>query len=150
MAWEEKITWLEGAVALGVPAVYFGIMWGRLADTSASAIEYQSTLLWAIGVSIALTVVGAILTGIGSGIAAELREEGSAKDMDRKDERDVTINRKGTVAGHYVSSGLLVGALALAMLEYDHFWIANSIYLAFVVGAFVTAVVKLVSYRRGF
>ena len=40
--------------------------------------------------------------------------------------------------------------LGLAMAEVDYFWIANSIYLACVVSGVVTAVVKIVAYRRGF
>ena len=35
------------------------------------------------------------------------------------------------------------------MLEWQYFWIANLIYLSFVVPALVSAVVKLVMYRRG-
>ena len=40
--------------------------------------------------------------------------------------------------------------MALIMLEYEYFWIANALYLSFVVGSFVAATVKLVAYRRGF
>jgi hypothetical protein len=37
----------------------------------------------------------------------------------------------------------------LAMAEGDHFWIANAIYLAFVLSALTASVVKIVAYRRG-
>jgi hypothetical protein len=36
------------------------------------------------------------------------------------------------------------------MLRYDPFWIANALYLSFVVGALVSSAAKLVAYRRGF
>ncbi len=36
------------------------------------------------------------------------------------------------------------------MLEADYFWIANALYLSFVVAMVVSAVVKIVAYRRGF
>ena len=39
--------------------------------------------------------------------------------------------------------------LLLTMAEVDYFWIANSLYLAFIIAAVVGAVVKLVAYRRG-
>ena len=32
----------------------------------------------------------------------------------------------------------------------DQFWIANALYLAFVLAAIASAVVKIIAYRRGF
>jgi hypothetical protein len=46
-----------------------------------------------------------------------------------------------------------VGALAamlMALAEWPFFWIANVIYLGFVLQAGSSAIVKLVLYRRGF
>jgi hypothetical protein len=43
-----------------------------------------------------------------------------------------------------------VAALLMAMAEWDHFWIANVIYLAFVLSAILGSVAKIVAYRRGF
>lgn len=43
-----------------------------------------------------------------------------------------------------------VAALLMAMAEWDHFWIANVIYLAFVLSAMLGSVAKIVAYRRGF
>lgn len=40
--------------------------------------------------------------------------------------------------------------LGLAMAKAEQFWIANALYMAFVLAAFVSAVVKIVAYRRGF
>jgi len=42
-----------------------------------------------------------------------------------------------------------LGALILAWMEAPHFWIANVIYLAFVLQAILSSVAKLVAYRRG-
>ena len=44
----------------------------------------------------------------------------------------------------------MVGVLALTMLQYEYFWIANALYLSFVVATLVSSVVKLVAYHRGF
>jgi len=52
--------------------------------------------------------------------------------------------------GYYVSSVGVVGAMALTMLEYEYFWIANALYVSFVLASLVSATVKLVAYRRGF
>jgi hypothetical protein len=150
MSFEEKVTWVNAVVTAIVPGVYFATVLGRLGQTPASEIAYQVPLLIAIGVSILLTIVGSIMTGIGSGIAAEIMEPGSSKEVGRSDERDKTIGRRGELVGYYVSSVGVVGAMALTMLEYPYFWIANALYLGFVVAALVSATVKLVAYRRGF
>jgi hypothetical protein len=150
MPFEEKITWVNAVVTVVVPIAYFAIMLGRLGDTSAADIAYQKPLLIAIGASIVLTIIGAILTGIGSGISAELRGRRAEDEIDRKDERDKTISRHGDLIGYYVASAGMVGVLALTMLEYEYFWIANTLYLSFVVATLVASVVKLVAYHRGF
>ena len=150
MPFEEKVTWVNAVVSAIVPAVYFVIVLGQVGSVPAAEIAYQRPMLIAIGVSIVLTIVGSILTGIGSGISAEIMQPGSGADIGRSDERDKQIIRRGELIGYYVSSVGVVGAMALTMLEYPYFWIANALYLAFVVAALVSAAVKLVAYRRGF
>ena len=55
--------------------------------------------------------------------------------------------------GEYIGQSFLVaGALAamvMAMVELPHFWIANALYLAFVLSGILATVTKLVFYRRG-
>jgi hypothetical protein len=150
MPFEEKLTWVNLVVAVVVPVAYFATMLGRLGDVSAADISYQRPLLIAIGASVVLTIVGSILAGIGTGISAELRGRSASDDIDRKDERDKLISRRGDLIGFYVSSVGMVGVLALTMLEYEYFWIASALYLSFVVGTLVGSVVKIVSYHRGF
>ncbi len=150
MPFEEKMTWVSLVVTLVVPVVYFAIMLGRLGDVPAADIHYQWPLIIAIGASIGLTIAGAIATAIGTAVAAEVRGRSAAGEIDRKDERDVRISRHGDLVGFYVSSAGVVAVLALTMLEYDYFWIANALYLSFAVGTLVGSVVKLVAYRRGF
>jgi hypothetical protein len=150
MPFEEKISWVNAVVMAIVPVAYFVVMLGRLGDTSAADISYQRPLLIAIGVSIALTIVGSIMAGIGTGISAELHGRSASAEIDRKDERDKQISRHGDLIGFSVSSAGMVGVLALTMLEYEYFWIASALYLSFVVGTLVGSVVKIVSYHRGF
>jgi hypothetical protein len=147
---EEKLTWVSLVVAVVVPVVYFAIMLGRLGTESAADISYQVPLLIAIGVSVVLTVVGAIMAAIGTSISAELRGRSASDEVDRKDERDKQISRRGDLIGFYVSSVGMVGVLALTMLEYEYFWIASALYLSFVIGMVVGSLVKIVSYHRGF
>lgn len=154
MPFEEKATWVSAVVTAIVPAVYFVSVMGQVGRVPVAQIAYQRPLLIAIGVAVLLTIVGAIVTAIvtaiGSAITTEITGEGSPDDVGRKDERDVSIDRRGELVGYYVSSGGVVGAMALTMLEYPHFWIANALYASFVVGSLTAAVVKLVAYRRGF
>jgi hypothetical protein len=150
MPFEEKMTWVNGVVTIVVPVVYFVVMIGRLQSTAAADIAYQRPLIIAIVATIVLTIIGSIAAAVGTGISAELRGRKASDDIDRKDERDKRISRHGDLIGLYVSSAGVVVALALTMLKADYFWIANALYLAFVVGTLVGTTVKLVAYRRGF
>ena len=63
--------------------------------------------------------------------------------------RDRDIGRFGEyVAGTLLGIGMVVPFI-LAITEADHFWIANAMYLVFVLQAIVGAVIKLFAYRRG-
>jgi hypothetical protein len=133
MPFEEKFTWVSAVLSTGVAAVYFAIVFDQMRTVPVEQIAYQRPLLIAIGALIALTVLGSILIAIGSAISARIKGNGSADDINRRDERDTDINRRGELIGYYVSSGGALGALALAMLRCDQFWIANALYLSFVV-----------------
>jgi cell division protein FtsW (lipid II flippase) len=96
-------------------------------------------MLWTIGAAIAASIVGHIVVAIAW-----------PKDADKKDQRDKEINRFGDYIGQsFVVIGA-VAALVLSMAEVDHFWIANVIYLAFVLSALLGSTAKIVAYRRGF
>jgi hypothetical protein len=150
MPFEEKFTWVYAAVAVVVPAAYFTIVLRQLGTTPAAEIAYQRPLLIAMGASIVLSIVGSIVIAIGAAISAQVLGNGSVDEIDRKDERDVSIGHRGELVGYYVMSAGAVGVLALTMLGYAHFWIANALYLSFVVAALASSAVKIVAYRRGF
>lgn len=150
MPFEEKLTWVNLVVTLGVAATYFVIVLAPLGEVPATEIAYQRPLLISVGASIVLTIIGAILAAIGTAVTGELTGRDATKDIDRKDERDVDINRRGDLFGYYVASVGALGVMALTMLEYDYFWIANMLYLSFVAAALVSGVFKLVLYHRGY
>ena len=150
MSFEEKFTWVSAVVSAAVAAVYCAVVLRHLGEVPAAEIAYRRPMLIAFGAMIVLTIVGTIVTAIGTAVSAEITGNGSVKDIDRKDERDVQIGRRGLLAGSYV---MWVGALCvmgLTMLEQDYFWIANALYLTFVVSGLVSSAVKLIAYRRGF
>ncbi len=149
MTFEEKTQWVYLLVAAIVPAVYFADVLRQLSTTPASQIAYQRPMIIAIVASVLLTIVGSIIAAIGSAISAEIAGR-DASEIDKKDERDVLIGRRGELVGYYVTSVGVVGVLVLTMLEYDYFWLANALYLTFVIAAIVSTAVKLVAYRRGF
>lgn len=139
MTYEEKNAWIYAALAIVIPVTYFGSILPRLGNTAATEIAYQQPLLIAIGAAIVSAIVLSIVLGIFS-----------PKTAGKKDQRDKDINRLGEyVAGIILGVGFIL-PFGLALIEADHFWIANAIYLVFVLSAFCGTTVKLVAYRRGF
>ncbi len=100
--------------------------------------------------SIILTILGSIAMAIATAIGVEITGNGSVDDIDRTDERDVLISRRGDIVGYYVASAGAVLALIITMLEYDYFWIANTLYLSFAIAGLVAGIVKLRAYHKGF
>jgi hypothetical protein len=150
MTFKEKMAWVNALVTFVVGVVYFTIVGRRLDSGPVSEIAYQWPMIIAIGVSIVSTIIGTIVVTIGTAVRAEITGEGSVKDIDRADERDVGIDRRGELVGYYVSSAGVLAALVLAMLRHDQFWIANALYLFLLIGSVASSVAKIVLYRRGF
>jgi len=150
MSFKEKMAWVSALVTAVVGAVYFGVVSARLDGAAVSEIDYKWWMIGAIGATIVASIVGAIVMAIATAIRAEITGEGSVDDVDREDERDKSIDRRGELFGYYVSSVGVLAALGLAWLRQDQFWIANALYLFCLVGAVVSSVAKIVFYRRGF
>jgi hypothetical protein len=150
MPFEEKMTWVTVVIGALVPIAYLAEVVPQLAETPAADVDYQGPLVAAVIASIVLTIAAAIAIAIVSAIGAEITGSGSADDIDRKDERDVSISRRGDVVGYYVAATGAVVALIITMLEFDYFWIANTLYLSLAVAGLVSGIVKLRAYRRGF
>lgn len=134
MTYGERHAWGYLTTAIAVPIVYGAIMFTRLDSTPADQIDFQVPLLLAVAASILLNVF----------LAPAPR-----RGRDRRDERDTAIGRRGTTAAHRTLIAGALGALALAMFEAAPFWIANALYLAFVLSAVAESIVKIVAYRRG-
>jgi hypothetical protein len=150
MAFEEKMAWLNVFVTVVAVGWYASVVAGSLGTVPVEAIAYRGPLIIAVGAMVAATVAGSIAIAVAAAIGAEIRERGTGSDIDRKDERDRRIEGFGDRVAFYVSNTLLVGVLALAMLEFEHFWIANAAFGTLVLAGLVANAVKLVAYRRGF
>jgi hypothetical protein len=86
---------------------------------------------------------------IGLAIAAHI-VIAAPDDAGKRDQRDKDIKGYGEYVGGLVLSVAAVVSLILALAEVDHFWIADAIYLAFILAATAGSIVKIVAYRRGF
>ncbi|MFD5098467.1 hypothetical protein [Streptomyces albidochromogenes] len=139
VALEEKRAWGMLLVAIVSYAVFLAVVLGRSGDEPLARTPYVAALLWTVG--------GAIVANIVLHIAlAALFPE----DAGTKDQRDREIHRFGEHVGQsFVVLGGVAG-LVLAMAGSDPFWIANAIYLAFVLSALLGSATKIVSYRLGF
>ncbi len=138
MSFEEKGIWAYTVIAVGVSAIYFAIVLGQLPQTAPADIAFQVPLVVTIGVAIGLSIAAHIVVAI---MAPE--------DAGKSDQRDKDINRFGEYVGGLVLGVAAVVPFILALVEADHFWIANTIYLAFVLSTTIGSVVKIVAYRRG-
>jgi hypothetical protein len=147
MSSEEKGQWVYLVVITVTYLAYVVITAWQLGQTAPADIDYAPVMLAAIGIAIVLAIVGRIVVEIGGGIAAEMAGQEA---IHVADIRDRDIGRFGEYfAGTVLGVGMVL-PFVLTLAEFDYFWIANAIYLAFVVSAVVGAVVKLVAYRRGF
>jgi hypothetical protein len=139
MASEERSAWQYGILAIVAYTVYLIIVLGRAQSAPLTEVDYVWPMLWTIGGSIAGAIVLAILIGMFF-----------PKDAGKVDVRDKEISRFGDHVGQgFVIAGALA-AMLMAMFEWDHFWIANVIYLGFVLSAILSSIARIVAYRGGF
>ncbi|MGC0273615.1 hypothetical protein ACO0LV_11550 [Pseudactinotalea sp. Z1739] len=124
-------------VTLAVFAGYVATVLGR-AQTPITATAYQVPLLVAVGVAVIATVVLRVLVEI-------VRPS----ETYRADSRDRDIDRLGVIRSWGLVVAGALAALVMALAEWPHFWIANALYLSFVLHAAMNSVVKLVAYRQG-
>ncbi len=139
MSFEEKGTWLYLTIVIVLPVIYLTTIIGQVSSVPVSDIEYQGRLLAAIAAAIALAIVGMI--------AIAILSHGEA---DKSDQRDKDINRLGEYVGGTVLAFGMIVPFGLAMAAAPHFWIANVMYLVFVIAGICGTIVKLALYRRGF
>lgn len=138
MSSEERSAWVMVVVATAVYAIYVAVVLSQASGAPLTTVDYVPTMLWAIGGSIVASIVLTILWSFFT-----------PRDTGKKDTRDREIGRYGEYTGRWVLIAGAAGALILAMVRADYFWIANVLYLGFVLSAILGSIVKIVAYRRG-
>jgi hypothetical protein len=134
MAAEEKSAWIMLILAIVVYPVY--LMWVLNSAGGAPLTEapYVIPMLATIGGSIVLSILLHIFF---------------APQIGKKDQREKEIHRFGEYTGYaFITIGALA-AMVFAMFRFDHFWIANVVYLCFVLSAILSSTAKVVAYRTG-
>jgi hypothetical protein len=139
MSSEERNVWVFLVVAVLFYTAYVVVVLSRAQDVPLNEVAYVGPLLWSIGGAIVASIVGTIAVGLVN-----------RRDGHLKDQRDKEIDRLGERTGQsFVVIGAL-GAMVLALVEADWFWIANLVYLCFILSAILSSVTKLAAYRRDF
>ncbi|WP_157157166.1 hypothetical protein [Diaminobutyricimonas sp. LJ205] len=136
MTFEERRAWIEGIVAVVTYIGYVIVVLSQAGGQPLTEAQYIAPMFWAIGISIVLSIIVGIAVSIGR--------------SSKVDQRDREIYRLGQFMGQgwIVLAG--VGALLLAMVEADYFWIANAIYLGFTLWAITSCIARVIAYRGGF
>lgn len=138
----EKRTWTVLVTALACYVGYVAVVVGRVRadgrpELALSDVDYAAPLLWSIGLAIAANVLAEV-------VWSSLPGASRASDV-----RDAEIGRFGDQVGQaFVVIGA-VAALLLALAEQPGFWIANAIYLGFVLSTVFGSLAKIAGYRQG-
>jgi hypothetical protein len=139
MSYEERGQWVYLVVIVITYAAYVVLILAGADGRPLHEVDYVPTMLWLIGAGILASIVGRIL------VAIAWHGEGHETDV-----RDRDINRLGEYVGGLILGIGMAVPFILAITEADYFWIANAMYLVFVLAAVVSAATKLVAYSRGF
>lgn len=159
MTMNERTVWAYLVTVVLTSGVYFTLMAVRLAGEPAEQIDWVVPMLWAIGASVVCTVLLTILVTITGTVARSVRPTcsgrlgagGTPVEVDTAtDARDHDIDVLGDRAGLGVLGAGFLGALVLAMIDADTFWIGNLLFAFGSLGAVVESTTKLRMYRRGF
>lgn len=148
MSYEEKSTWINLAIQIGLGIWYTSRIWSKAQTTSVADISYLGDLVTLVVATVVLTVAVTIVVSVF--LAGRAAVTGDTMDIDRTDERDKTIGRFAGNIGGVVLGVAMVVPLGLAVFEFDHFWIAHAMLGGFFLSELAAGGVKIFSYRRGF
>jgi hypothetical protein len=138
MSYEEKGVWAYLFASAGAYTAYLAIVVPRLLHTPAAHVAYLLPLL--------VTTLASVLIAT---VVRSALEVARPSDSSKADVRDRDIARFAEHASRWCVVGGATAGLIMAVDHWDYFWIANVIYLGFVLWAVVGSVLRLVAYHRG-
>lgn len=134
MAAEEKSAWIMLFLAIVAPITY--VIW--VLNDAGDGPLVDAPYVWPM----VFTIVGSIVLSI-------ILHIFFAPQMGKKDQREREIHRFGEYTGYaFITIGALA-AMVFSWFEFDHFWIANVVYLCFILSAILGSIAKIVAYRAG-
>jgi len=138
MSYEEKGVWTTLFFMAGAYIAYLAIIVPQLLQTPPAHVNYILPLTFT-----------AIPSAIIALLVRSALELFSPSDSSKADARDRDIKRFGEHASRWCVAGGAMLGLWGAVGHWDYFWIANVIWLGFVLWIVVGSVLMLVAYRRG-
>jgi len=149
MGMEERSAWVQVFAFAITTGAYLVVVLPEVSSKPIDDVDWVVPLLWALGISILTVIIGSIIAGVGGAIG--LTKRGLNVDSElASDSRDKDIARHARLRTYWVMPVLAMGALILAMLDVDTFWIGTFIFVIATIGAIADAVVRIRAYRRGF
>src|SRR4029077_18919165 len=118
MSYEEKRTWVYLVACGAAYVVYLAIVLGRVGQAPVTHVSYVAVLLWTIGASIAVSIVGRILV-----------ETAKPSNARRSDVRDREIYRFGEYASRWFIVHRAGAATFMVLARWDHFCLAKVLFL---------------------
>lgn len=137
MTFELKAQWVYAVAVLTTTVTYFGWLAAQLADRPAPDVAFAGPLLWTLGASVLVNVLGRMV------VEARRRQD------DVADERDREVGRRADALSFGVVSGLVLVPFGLGLAGAHPFWITNGIFAAFALTALFGVAARAVLYRRG-
>jgi hypothetical protein len=142
VGFEERNTWAFLVITVVSYATYVVLVLRSAAGGPLVDAPYQPYLLGTISAAILV----AIVASIGIRISIAVRDKDAPQGADQ---RDREISAFGSRMGQ---SFMVIGGLAamlMALVEWDWFWIANVIYLSFMLSALTESIARIAAYRGG-
>ncbi|MFN2486812.1 MAG: hypothetical protein ABR609_09455 [Acidimicrobiia bacterium] len=137
MSFQEKSAIATLGGLLLVYGAYFAIVGRWMAPRPVNEIAYQPLMFIAVVALVILAVVSHILIAVVN-----------PKEADALDERDRLIGLRGERVGGYVLAVGVFAGLVFAMIEVDHFYVAQTLLLSLVLAQASDEASKIVLYRR--
>jgi len=144
----ERSVWVQLVVMPVTALIYFSVVLTRAADMPVKEVSWVVPLIWAMSAIVGGIILGTIATAIGTYARAEAR--GVEADLEESDVRDKEIEHLGNRKGQFFTGIGTFAVIILAMARVDHFWIANTMFLAGILAGIHGGLAKLQAYRRGF